>query len=488
MDSLLEQQRRAHEEIERLENVGVQELLNKPKTQKERVVQERRVSGYIDRIADKSKFLYHVYQDTDDSRKNEIAAISGATDFSEFYQRLRAIKDYHRRYPNEGYEPFEAEFINRDTEKEAEELEACFTGEEALGKYLDLHVRFEQFLNLKGVKREKGTYLSYLNEFDKFEDISKETRSAADYSKYIADLRAYLEGFFKRSQPLFDIGAVQAKASDEFDPKWEAGEVPGWDLNANEDDESLYCVACAKQFAKRTVYDAHLTGKKHIKAAENLVKQGTETISSEARTQSRFDSLMQQRQRNRPIAYSEFLIKAYMHVLNAIREETRGFVERKQTLTERERLAETLEEVELNEEDIDGMNENEDEEKIYNPLKLPLGWDGKPIPYWLYKLHGLGVEYPCEICGNFVYMGRKAFERHFQEARHAHGMKSLGIPNTRQFHEITSIQDAIGLWEKVRNLTKKEELRNDGTEEFEDSSGNVFSKKVYDDLKRQGLL
>ncbi len=26
---------------------------------------------------------------------------------------------------------------------------------------------------------------------------------------------------------------------------------------------------------------------------------------------------------------------------------------------------------------------------MYNPLKLPLGWDGKPIPYWLYKLHGL---------------------------------------------------------------------------------------------------
>ena len=35
--------------------------------------------------------------------------------------------------------------------------------------------------------------------------------------------------------------------------------------------------------------------------------------------------------------------------------------------------------------------ESEDEEQqIYNPLKLPMGWDGKPIPYWLYKLHGLG--------------------------------------------------------------------------------------------------
>jgi len=32
---------------------------------------------------------------------------------------------------------------------------------------------------------------------------------------------------------------------------------------------------------------------------------------------------------------------------------------------------------------------------IYNPKNLPLGWDGKPIPYWLYKLHGLGIEYKC---------------------------------------------------------------------------------------------
>ena len=55
---------------------------------------------------------------------------------------------------------------------------------------------------------------------------------------------------------------------------------------------------------------------------------------------------------------------------------------------------------------------------VYNPLKLPLGWDGKPIPYWLYKLHGLNVEFKCEICGNFSYWGRRAYERHFREQRH----------------------------------------------------------------------
>ncbi|RYY70266.1 DUF3449 domain-containing protein, partial [archaeon] len=132
----------------------------------------------------------------------------------------------------------------------------------------------------------------------------------------------------------------------------------------------------------------------------------------------------------------------------------------------------------------------DDEAPIYNPLNLPLGWDGKPIPYWLYKLHGLGVEYKCEVrlcvyvhimcilmcmcvrglcmcmvfylqvicgvaannadciyfflcqvCGNASYWGRKAFERHFQENKHALGMKCLGVQNTKHFHGVTLIAE-----------------------------------------------
>lgn len=93
---------------------------------------------------------------------------------------------------------------------------------------------------------------------------------------------------------------------------------------------------------------------------------------------------------------------------------------------------------------------------IYNPLKLPLGWDGKPIPFWLYKLHGLGQEYSCEICGNMVYTGRKNFEKHFGEPNHIHGLKCLGIPNGPLFKEVTSIEEAIQrmspLFKNIANL------------------------------------
>ena len=54
----------------------------------------------------------------------------------------------------------------------------------------------------------------------------------------------------------------------------------------------------------------------------------------------------------------------------------------------------------------DDDNEEEDFGVIYNPLKIPLDFDGKPIPYWLYKFRGLNRYFKCQICGNREYRGR----------------------------------------------------------------------------------
>jgi splicing factor 3A subunit 3 len=93
----------------------------------------------------------------------------------------------------------------------------------------------------------------------------------------------------------------------------------------------------------------------------------------------------------------------------------------------------------------DGEEEEEEEEAIYNPLNLPLDWDGKPIPYWLWKLQGLNISYNCEICGNTSFQGRKNFDKHFHEAKHTRGLRLLGIANTKQFQDITRIDDALEL-------------------------------------------
>jgi splicing factor 3A subunit 3 len=127
------------------------------------------------------------------------------------------------------------------------------------------------------------------------------------------------------------------------------------------------------------------------------------------------------------------------------------------------------------------------DEYVYNPLKLPLGPDGKPIPYWLYKLHGLNQEFKCDICGGDIFRGRREYERHFRESKHVQAMAALGIPSSKAFFEVTKVEEAIALW---NNLQK----RNAGNwnpelqEEFEDEEGNVYNRRTYMDLHRQGLV
>ena len=67
-------------------------------------------------------------------------------------------------------------------------------------------------------------------------------------------------------------------------------------------------------------------------------------------------------------------------------------------------------------------------------------------------------------------------------------MKCLGIPNTRHFQDITTIADASALWEKLKKSSKLETFKSDTMEEFEDFEGNVYNRKTFEDLHRQGLL
>jgi splicing factor 3A subunit 3 len=169
-----------------------------------------------------------------------------------------------------------------------------------------------------------------------------------------------------------------------------------------------------KLYSKQTVYDAHLTSKKHIKAVAKQASSGEPAANPNGSghveaTPHATQSSAKLRIRNS--AYYTYLATELLTALVPILNETKSNVERRFSLTAREREQELLEQsnptVSAPAAAADGAGEeDEEEERIYNPLKLPLGWDGKPIPYWLYKLHGLGVEYRCEICSDHVYMGR----------------------------------------------------------------------------------
>jgi len=67
-------------------------------------------------------------------------------------------------------------------------------------------------------------------------------------------------------------------------------------------------------------------------------------------------------------------------------------------------------------------------------------------------------------------------------------MKCLKIPNTVHFKDVTDIEEALRLHKKILSQTYVNTFKPDYEEEFEDQEGNVLSRKVYIDMKRQGLI
>ena len=111
METVIEQQRRYHEERERITDALTEEALLKKQTLKENINSDSRSRVLLDRFCDISEKLLTIYEDKDGLRKEEINAISGPNEFAEFYGRLRLIKEYHRKYPNEVAEPMQMEFL-----------------------------------------------------------------------------------------------------------------------------------------------------------------------------------------------------------------------------------------------------------------------------------------------------------------------------------------------------------------------------------------
>lgn len=273
--------------------------------------------------------------------------------------------------------------------------------------------------------------------------IKPETRGFLTYPlRYITGLYTYLLSFTKRTQPLIDAEQQQQEAEAEFQKLWEQGQITGWgDVIPNgstNGSEGVYCTACRsfpnsrslfrlivtlgqKMYAKQTVYDAHLKSKKHLNAAarEEASAKSTTSTSTQNQTNGHGSSVFRPPKHYKAALMSHVILPLVTPLIPTIAE-SKSNIERRFALTSREREleAEAPQQASLpaaqQATSAPAEEEEEEEERIYNPLKLPLGWDGKPIPYWLYKLHGLGVEYRCEICSDAVYMGRKNFERHFQ--------------------------------------------------------------------------
>uniref|UniRef100_A0A914DEL0 Matrin-type domain-containing protein n=1 Tax=Acrobeloides nanus TaxID=290746 RepID=A0A914DEL0_9BILA len=485
MESILETQRNLHEERERCIDAMTKEFLSEKRTQKEKINSDQRAKAHLDRYRVASQKLAQIYKDDDGERNKELHAIAGPNEFAEFYSRLKVLKDVHRKNPNETAMPLTIEFQEMNNfiqnPDRVEKEMVRFTDEEGYGRFLDMHLLHDQYLNLKGVR--KTDYISYLGKFDQLYEFSKEvTKKTGTYKEYINALLAYLKDFLNRTKPLIDLDRELENCDKEFEVKWKEGQVPGWtkdkssgslsnqgaylDLSSFNSPEELEALGTLKDRAERLFATK---GKNPNELPDRILNLKLTSV----------DDKEEKRQYN--LARTEYQIYRLSDFVSEERQATKENVERKQARAAgEEEVEEEVEEVQSEEE--------EDTSIPYNPKNLPLDWDGKPIPYWLYKLHGLNISFSCEICGNQVYKGPKAFQRHFTEWRHSHGMRCLGIPNTAHFVNITKINDALELWKKMCNDREVQKWNPDMDEEFEDSQGNVVNRRTFEDLKRQGLL
>ncbi|KAB7505813.1 Splicing factor 3A subunit 3 [Armadillidium nasatum] len=500
MDTILEQQRRYHEERERLMDAVVKECLHKKTTNREIINSDHRLRILLDRYVESSEHLKELYEDKDGLRKEEVAALSGPNELAEFYNRLKQIKEFHKKHPNEISVPMSIEFEEiaklRETTDESLAM-VDFTDEEGYGKYLDLHECYNKYVNIKGIP--KLDYIAYLGTFDHLYEIPKEKKTT-QYKEYLYILLDYLCNYTDRVKPLLNMSTEFESVQKEFDEQWEAGKFPGWpketggaltsmgahlDLSAFSSQEELMSLGLDRLKSALMALNLKCGGTLEERAQRLFITKGKSLseLDPSMFSRAKTDKVNKGREseKTREIALLEAQVYRCAEILTEQRIATKENVQRKQARRDGEEDED--EEVSASE------SEDEMEEEVpYNPKNLPLGWDGKPIPYWLYKLHGLNISYNCEICGNYIYKGPKAFQRHFAEWRHAHGMRCLGIPNTAHFANVTQIEDALKLWDKLKAQKSDERWVAEQEEEYEDSQGNVVNRKTFEDLKRQGLL
>ncbi|VWU51544.1 splicing factor 3A subunit 3, putative [Hepatocystis sp. ex Piliocolobus tephrosceles] len=390
----------------------------------------------------------------------------------------------------------------------------------------------------KNINYEKNfvemDFCTYLKNFTRFYYIPRYCKYHNDeYKNYLDSLLNYLFFFFKRINVLADCDKTHKQYEKEFKEKFINKEIIYWEKYTYELD--FYCNINNKLYASEGTYNGYLKSKNYNKDLEKYMK-------NEYTVDQLNDIKKEIEKQDEHLAKCEYLIEKYKNVLHKIFQKTVQNIQRKQAFTiheiEKYRLknekkneqlsiqdehstdiyglnisvagnsnslrdfinanmlipsddsssSSAISDMEINEQNNEEEDDTEQNKPIYNPLNLPLGPDNKPIPYWLYKLHGLSKEYKCEICGNYSYFGRAMFEKHFYEWRHSFGMKCLNIPNTLHFKEITKIEDALNLYEKLKKQTQDNLFKPDQEIECEDSKGNVMNIKAYDDLKRQGLL
>ena len=248
MSSIIEQLRADQEEIEYLERAIVKALFFKSQNPRNVILADFMIKNFLDEIQVRSARALKIYQDEDSLKKEEIQRLEGFRDDSvstgnksldvwlNFYEKINNAKDYHDKFtpygtPAEIYD--DNWFFLHSLDNKAKIPK--FTGQEGYGRYVDLHSNYLEFLNLKKIAVHKNRivkhldYVGYLANFDQFHEIPVSCKDS-NYEMYLENLLSYMQSFFTRTQPLFNIGQLEEMSNSNFEERWKNKNIKGWEF------------------------------------------------------------------------------------------------------------------------------------------------------------------------------------------------------------------------------------------------------------------
>merc|ERR1719411_2500401 len=133
--------------------------MDKHKNAKLIVSCEHSLKYLIETSRQKCKTAVDIYQDKDGMRTDDINALAGQRAdkkqgdvWTSFYDKVKEVKDYHRRFSiNQGLPELQnAEWFCLRA-FEADKTESLFSGEEDLGRRVDMHEHFVKYVNIKKI-------------------------------------------------------------------------------------------------------------------------------------------------------------------------------------------------------------------------------------------------------------------------------------------------------------------------------------------------
>lgn len=319
--------------------------------------------------------------------------------FKAFYENYNSIREYYMKYSNlESFTP--AALANN-----VQPPNILWSGDEVFGKYLDLNEFFNQFINIPNIPIGDKDYLQYLDKFNSFFYINESVKYSKAFRLYIDGLWTYLSSFFLKIQPLVDLNELIEDWRKAFDEKWSVGKIPGWRLKESSSTErkaesqplrlgmfnspeelevlgidrlkealeaiGLKCGGSLKERAQRLW---SVRGKKAEDIPEKLKAKPSAGQKRKLGDIATGDDDPSDDKRKQ-IAWLEYKIISLCEIMMDIITSTRRHAEKQQSRTAEEKELELYEEEYGTVQDIqvDGQDDDDEDEPIYNPLHLPLG-------------------------------------------------------------------------------------------------------------------